>query len=294
MARHLFRFETLTAMGLAAIVFSTEAVGQTGPADPFGDVVAAERDFAFAAAHASIQEAFLMFLDDEAVLFRPGPMNGPAAVRADSSAAGTLEWEPALVGVSSAGDMAVTTGPYVYRGSGGGPAHYGHFLTVWRRREGGRWRVVLDHGFGYGEPYPQERLGAIEALARVEFRPASSVDASVTLLARDSGTLTVTEQSPEYMVQLDPQARVYRSGRHPVAGQSAIADFLLRQGVNVVRSPLAGEVAASGDVGYTYGTYRNVEPGTGGGSYVRIWRRGSDGRWLILIDLATPHATEAN
>jgi ketosteroid isomerase-like protein len=53
-------------------------------------------------------------------------------------------------------------------------------------------------------------------------------------------------------------------------------------------------VSASGDLGYSIGTYerRSKDP-TGGpssatGTYVSIWRKGADGKWRAVLDIGTP------
>ncbi len=49
--------------------------------------------------------------------------------------------------------------------------------------------------------------------------------------------------------------------------------------------PLYADVAKSGELGYTYGTYQiitveNSEKGT----YVSIWKKDSNGKWKFVLD----------
>ena len=50
------------------------------------------------------------------------------------------------------------------------------------------------------------------------------------------------------------------------------------------------KVSGDGSLAYTYGTYRARMMGEDGkpveepGKYVTIWRRGADGKWLIVVD----------
>lgn len=61
---------------------------------------------------------------------------------------------------------------------------------------------------------------------------------------------------------------------------------------NVIRwKPLHAEVAASGDLGYTWGVAESG-PGKAGpfkpyGIYVTIWKRQPDGKWKFVYDAAT-------
>ncbi|HUR60224.1 MAG TPA: DUF4440 domain-containing protein [Opitutaceae bacterium] len=67
---------------------------------------------------------------------------------------------------------------------------------------------------------------------------------------------------------------------------------------NVIRwKPLRAEVAASGDLGYTWGV-AEAGPGAEGpfkpyGIYVTIWQRQPDGKWKFVYDAATILTAEA-
>lgn len=58
--------------------------------------------------------------------------------------------------------------------------------------------------------------------------------------------------------------------------------------------PHTAEAAASGDLGYTIGTFEltaTLPDGSEvktGGTYVSIWRKGDDGRWRAVVDAGTP------
>jgi len=56
-------------------------------------------------------------------------------------------------------------------------------------------------------------------------------------------------------------------------------------------TPLGGGVSASGDLGYTYGTYEfrsrdeDGKLGSTYGKYATIWRKQSDGSWKVVLDM---------
>lgn len=83
-------------------------------------------------------------------------------------------------------------------------------------------------------------------------------------------------------------------GRDEILARMAGLD---EPGVLLSWEPLRAEIAASGELGWTTGSYRSVRPGadgevvTGRGRYVTIWRRQADGFWKVAIDLGNP--TEA-
>ncbi len=55
--------------------------------------------------------------------------------------------------------------------------------------------------------------------------------------------------------------------------------------------PLGAEVAAAGDLGYTFGTWTLTGAAGGAvvrkGSYVTVWRRGGDGGWKVVADIGS-------
>jgi len=58
-------------------------------------------------------------------------------------------------------------------------------------------------------------------------------------------------------------------------------------------------VSASGDLGYSIGTYERMskdpsgKPTSATGSYVSIWRKQADGKWKAVLDIGTTPAPEA-
>lgn len=78
----------------------------------------------------------------------------------------------------------------------------------------------------------------------------------------------------------------------PIQGQEAIYQALLKAGDHGLRwKPVTGEVAASGDLGYTWGNYEVPVRSTDGasrvirGKYLSVWRRDARGAWKLAVDI---------
>jgi ketosteroid isomerase-like protein len=77
-------------------------------------------------------------------------------------------------------------------------------------------------------------------------------------------------------------------------GSEAWASWFADDGVSLHWEPLRADIAASGDLGWTTGTYLSEargEDGTvnrGEGRYVSIWRLQEDGSWKVVMDLGNP------
>lgn len=86
-----------------------------------------------------------------------------------------------------------------------------------------------------------------------------------------------------------PDAIVFRAGVGPIRGQPAIGESFAAWGsATLAWAPEGAEVAASGDLAYTWGWYTYTGDGKSStGNYVSIWRR-IDGRWRYTVDLGVP------
>src|SRR6185503_2149906 len=106
------------------------AQGQT----PLEEMVRTEQAFSKMAEEKTTREAFLAFIADDGLLFRPGAVNGkkwllehPGPPPSDKKP--LLAWQPNFAGMSASGDMGFTTGPWESRPDIKDPkaSGYGHF-----------------------------------------------------------------------------------------------------------------------------------------------------------------------
>jgi ketosteroid isomerase-like protein len=186
------------------------AASSRGEADRTA-LVEAERAFARAAEENGVREAYLAFLADDAVLFRPGPVAAKEWTRSHPAPPILLSWRPSFAEVSASGDLGYTLGPYEVRPKGGsspgappggsnpgappvasspgaptapsattmGPApevEYGHFVTVWRKQADGAWRVVFDAGTENPPPPGAAASGSVVEHGKIAGGGAAEVD----------------------------------------------------------------------------------------------------------------------
>lgn len=88
---------------------------------------------------------------------------------------------------------------------------------------------------------------------------------------------------------------IYRGGLPPVEGRaSALPLYPDNPEIMLRWEPWFVDIAQSGDLGYTLGSYRLRVPDDNGGmqestgSYVSIWRKQSDGSWKFVFDTGHP------
>jgi ketosteroid isomerase-like protein len=83
-------------------------------------------------------------------------------------------------------------------------------------------------------------------------------------------------------------AVLLHSNTIPIIGADAILFIANMNDANLelTWNPLGGEVASSGEMGYTYGTFFLKKDTTTmqQGSYVTIWKKQPDGKWKFVLE----------
>src|SRR5690242_3191865 len=140
----------------AQIVFAILTLSFTVAAQtPLQQMVQTEQAFSRMAAEQNTRDAFMAFIADDGLLFRPTAVNGKQWMRehpaAPSDKHPLLAWQPAFAGISAAGDLGFTTGPWEFKGDvkDAKPSGYGHFVTLWKRQPDNTWKFVVDLGISH-------------------------------------------------------------------------------------------------------------------------------------------------
>ncbi len=134
------------------------------------EVVCAETGFS-RAAEAKDKQMFLSFVDTDARFVTNRVARGREGVGDAWSAAlspdgPTIRWRPAVVEVTSDGNLAISRGPYrsTRTGDNGETVEsWGHFISTWRRNAEGRWQVVFDSGGDAGMTPTDDEIGVLES-----------------------------------------------------------------------------------------------------------------------------------
>jgi len=260
------------------------------------EMVKTEQAFSKMAEEKNTREAFLAFIADDGLLFRPGAVNGkkwllehPAPPTGDKKP--LLAWQPAYAGMAASGDMGFTTGPWEAKADikDEKPQGHGHFVTVWKKQPDGTWKFVVDLGISHPESGgPQTLWTPTETSRKEKFESVPPAVALKSLEVRDQAYAVAASTHGQVKAFTDyasRDVRLYRANHLPFIGREASAAALAKTAGQVNWSLLGGDVSQAGDLGYTHGTY---EAGGERGSYVRIWRK-ENGQWRIVMDVTNKH-----
>jgi len=265
------------------------------------EMVQTEQAFSKMAAEKTIREAFMTFIADDGLLFRPGAVNGKKWMMEHpvppSDTKPLLAWQPSYAGMAASGDMGFTTGPWEFKGNINDekPSGYGHFITVWKKQADGSWRFVSDLGITHPQSGgPQTLWQPTDTNKNVSFKPVDQPGVRNALLDRDRNySADGLKQGlvKAFVAYASPEVRLYRSSNLPFIGRDASAEALAKAKGQFTWTPSGGDVSRAGDLGFTHGTYEVADDGKKvieQGSYVRIWRK-QGGAWRIVMDVINAH-----
>lgn len=266
------------------------------PADQAA-MVAAERAFVKLAAERGFRDSFYQYFAPDGVAFGPHPFRVRVALERQPSSPGPMGaiWAPVWGDISQAGDLGWNTGPLLYeaRPAQNRPERHGMFFSVWKKQADGNWLVVVD----LGNDTPQAVV-PLDTPYRTSWRSPAGKAAAVDVTAATAGLLAVERElladmqsggiGKAYAKRLADDARVHRPGVMPVAGRTALDNWLAEQSQSLRGEPLAAEVARSGDLGYAYGSYQIGGDRPEAGYYARVWKRDAGGDWRIVMDTVSP------
>ncbi|MEP7028182.1 MAG: DUF4440 domain-containing protein [Candidatus Eisenbacteria bacterium] len=300
MDRLVFSALALVLAGATAALAAPLVTRQATPPDgAAAAMVAAERAFCKRAAESSIRDAFYEYFDDGAIAFRPGPVNGKEYYLARPSNPGpVLTWWPTYAEVAASGELGWTTGPWEFMASKGQPVEaWGHFATVWQRGADDRWHVLIDEGHSGPQP-PADSLTWAVGRGRAagsgdSAKPAELAGELKQLGAIDqaySEALAGKGMGPALAQFGDEDVLLYREEKPAIVGAAAAGRELAHEWDGGASSwnTNVGAVSKALDLGFTFGTVQVPKPGTeakSGRKIFRIWRRGPEGPWKLVLDV---------
>ena len=130
----------------------------------------------------------------------------------------------------------------------------------------------------------------------------TAVSCSKTTTKNNSMTISETDRfysalsaekgmNAAFLAMFDSAGVMLTANNLPVLGHKAISELLSQRNDNAFTltwEPLFEKMADSGDLGYSYGTYRITDKITksitGEGTYVTIWQKNKNGDWKAVLD----------
>lgn len=263
---------------------------EPGAADAARAMVDSERKFYQTGQEKGTRAAFLAFLADDAVVFRPGPVNGKEVWGKRPETGLDLIWEPTFAAIARSAEFGYTTGPAKWRANKKDEKFlgYGQFVSIWKKQKDGSWKVALDCGIENPEPggkpeslrmfVPEEgQQTKILDAGRKAFSLPEAHQKFVDAAKNNSADATLGVAAEEI--------RVYREGSSPAVGRTAAGVLLGSKAGKMSFEQLGGDMSRSADLAYSYGKYSLSRDGnTEAGHFFQIWQTDTAGVWKLVLD----------
>ena len=205
----------------ACLLLVSAIVRAETPAEAVQAMVEAEKKFYETGQEKGTRAAFLEFLAEDGIIFRPGPVNGKEAWGKRPETGLDLVWEPTFAVIARSADFGYDTGPAKWRANKKEEKFTGHgqFISIWKKQKDGLWKVALDCGIENPEPTGKpETLRTIvpaDAKAPADLNAAqkSRWDAQQKFAEAAKSDLAAAT-----MASGAEEIRVYRDGHFPAVG----------------------------------------------------------------------------
>jgi ketosteroid isomerase-like protein len=276
----------LSLLFLSGLLFACTVAEAETPADAVRSMVDAEKKFYETGQEKGTRAAFLAFLADDAIVFRPGPVNGKEAWGKRPETGLDLVWEPTFAAIARSGDFGYDTGPAKWRAKKTDEkfSGYGHFISVWKKQKDGTWKVALDCGIENtrSDAKPPLQLvapknrgqGTLESLQQTQSAFIATAKFDFTKAFRQFGS---------------DEVRVYRDGSFPTVGKKAGVELLGSEQAGVAMEIMKSDMSSSSDLAYSYGSCADTrtQPARAG-NFVQIWQTDASGTWKLVLDWQQP------
>jgi ketosteroid isomerase-like protein len=293
------------AIALLVVVWRASAQAPEPLPESLTQMIETERAFAARALVVGWKDAFLEYFAPSAVGFvegKPGAAREQIAKNPDPPKDLQLIWEPRYGDIAASGELGFLTGPVrnIRASRDGGKPRFSNYASIWKRQKDGSFRVVMDVGI---DTPSEVRFPTGFTRVPHKNRFTGDYDDSTAPLGTADEVLNSalkTSQLSAYRPRLAEGVRFHRQNQLPIVGVPAATKWLAsRPAFSSVDSRFS-EVARSGDLGYTWGTFtiapsRTVTARGGRGQrqtinveagfYVRVWVRERSGQWKVALDV---------
>jgi ketosteroid isomerase-like protein len=271
----------VAGLGLAFVSLRAETLDEAVRA-----ITNAEKKFYETGQEKGTRAAFLEWLADDGIVFRPGPVNGKETWGKRPETGFDLVWEPTFAAIARSGDFGYDTGPAKWRAKKTDEkfSGYGHFISVWKKQKDGAWKVALDCGIENTKSDVKPRLQLVTPKNRAQGTLETLQQAQSAFI--DTAKLDFTKAFRQFGSN---EVRVYRDGSFPTIGKKDGVELLGSEVAGVAMDIMKSDMSSSADLAYSYGSCLDTrtQPARAG-HFLQIWQTDPSGAWKLVLDWQQP------
>lgn len=253
----------------------------------------AEKAFEQAVSDDGIRSAYLEYLADDSVVFRPEPVNGKQFWKAREDGSGAiLVRNPLYADIAANGMMGFVTGSWgLYpKGKAGLRSEFGQYVTIWEKKPDGKFRASLDIGVTREDSAaPEKKKREPTVVIRDLNRSGWSVtDSAMNFLRSSMGESALGGAYKKFAAD---DVRLLRERDAPLEGKKHVVSEMKRY--RSVEFPKKVSLYESADMAYIWNPceYANNDEGTIKGNCLHIWKL-RDKKWWIVLGVFAPFPNE--
>ena len=305
----LLRLPALSMLLATAFSFAAEEGRQGDHYQYWLELESADQSYADRSLEIGRHQAFLEFLGRDSVVFRDGPVDALELYSSESFSGAEISWEAHYIDVSRAGDLGLSAGPLVIINPSEetGQDLFGHLISIWRK-QGIRWELMADlavliPGFlsmdvqaNFDDTRPVLQETVPPHLAMADPNPMESLVEADLTFGRSINFRGGRRALLRYGME---NSRVYLPGMAPAVGAEdastvygAFLDTQLEATVPITLNHVGGYLAASQELGYTYGAMQEggaTDEASFRANYLRLWRLSTANEWRIAVEVLSPY-----
>jgi len=246
-----------------------------------------EKAFAQMSLDKGTKNAFLEFLDKDAIVLDQGNTTNGLEYWQKIDFKQILTWQPTFAEIAVSEELGYTLGNFQVHEvkADNKPLSHGSFFTLWKKQTDGNWKVALDFGVRHPE------ISTVNASVKEvydTFKPYelknTSVLAERMVFMNDHfyWKNAKTSLNP-FEPHLSLDIKIYRNNLLPIVGRESAKNYLKKTyDKALVYTGLKAVSSQAGDLVCVYG----VISGKGKtGEYVRIWKQESKDVWKIVVEM---------
>jgi ketosteroid isomerase-like protein len=247
-------------------------------------ILVAEKTFEQAAAERGVRSAFLEFLADDAIVFRPSPVNGKKYWNAAADLSSlTYSRNVTHSDISANGILGYTTGNWrLYpKGKSESSAKFGQYVTIWERKPDGKFRASLDIAITHDKlPFTEtDRTWRFDRHKDMNKRGWSPADASMNFSRSSMGGARLGGAYARFAAK---DVRLLREGEPPILGKKNVVREMRRY--VSIEFPANIALFQAADMAYTWNkcAFADSNEGTESGNCLHIWKLRNKKWWIVL------------
>lgn len=265
------------------------------PQSDLQNMVATDNTFARVISDKGAKPAFLEFLSDDAIIFRPTAVNGKQFWKSfEEPVPMMLVRKSTYADVAANGLLGYTTGNWrLYpRGKSESSAKFGQYVTIWEKKADGKFNASVDiatthEKLPFAETDPRQPAGQSRDFNK---RGWSAADPSMNFL-RMSMSRDALGGAYERFAAAD--VRLLLEDAPPITGRKAVVSEMKRY--ISVDFPKKVALFQSADMAYLWNAceFSNNNEGNEKGNCLQIWKL-RDKKWFIVLGVFAriPNETE--